>query len=78
MDSIITNKRFVKLMNVEGLGWIDLIKGNGYFYIIYNNNATQEQKDIINGLTSTSIYIYAFNHQSPGVWVEDIKRMINI
>lgn len=69
----VRNRKFLKLMKDAGLEKVLLCKGDGYYYITSDDDDTFS---IINSVMDTSIYVYAFNHQSPEQWVEDIKYLL--
>lgn len=69
----VRNRKFLKLMKDAGLEKVLLCKGPGYYYITSDDDDTY---GIINNVMDTSIYVYAFNQQTPEQWVEDIKLLL--
>lgn len=69
----VRDRKFLKLMKDAGLDKIILCKGDGYYWITSDDDATY---DIINSLAETTIYVNSFNQQTPEQWVEDIKHLL--
>ena len=69
----VRNRKFLKLMKDAGLDNIILCKGDGYYWITSDDDATY---NIIDSLPETTIYINSFNQQTPEQWVEDIKQLL--
>ena len=69
----IKSPRLRRLLKKEGLDDIYLLRCNGAFYVRSNNldldNALQE--------IGNEICVYAFNHQTPEQWLDDIKYIVN-
>lgn len=68
----VKNPKFLRLMKNAGLEGIELVKGDGYYYISSND----EKWDIIYSLPETDIYLNSFSQQSPEQWVEDIQSLL--
>ena len=73
-DRSVKNKKFLKLMKDAGLEKVLLCKGNGYYYITSDDDATWA---LIDSLSETTIYINSFNQQYPEQWVDDIKQLLS-
>ena len=69
----IKSPKLRKLLKKEGLDDIYLLRCNGAFYV-YSNN--MDLNDALQEI-GNEICVYAFNHQTPEQWLEDIKYMVN-
>lgn len=52
---------------------ISLVKGEGYFYLIPDNDKGLE---LIGSHPSTSIYVYKLNELTVEQWLEDVRAVI--
>jgi len=52
---------------------IELIKGEGYFYIISEDDETAEK---LASLYSTGIYTFALSHDSLEGWVNEVSELV--
>ena len=69
----IKSPKLRRLLKKEGLDDIYLLRCNGAFYVCSNN------LDLDNALQQigNEICVYAFNHQTPEQWLDDIKYIVN-
>ena len=51
-----------------------LVKGNGYFYVISNDDETSLK---LWSLYSTSIYVCHLNQQSLEDWLKDVQQIVS-
>ena len=68
----IKNLKLRALLEREGLGFLELEKGEGYFYIWSPNDAAA---NALVALPTTTILNNSFGQQSVEGWVEDIKSI---
>lgn len=68
----ITNLKLRALLERENLGFLELEKEEGYFYVWSPNEAAA---NALVALPSTIILNYSFGQQSIEGWVEDIKSI---
>lgn len=69
----VKNRKFLKLMQAAGLEKVLLCKGNGYYWITSDDDATYDK---IQTVKEQTIYVNSFNQQTPEQWVEDIKLLL--
>lgn len=72
-DKAVKNVKFRKLMKAAGFDKIELVKGQGYFYITSDDT---EMWKLIYNLPEINIYINSFNQMPPEDWVKEIERLI--
>ena len=68
----IRNKQLRRILEKDGLGFLELERGEGYFYI-WSDDPTA--KEILSRLPSTAIYTCYFDHLTVLDWVFEIKRI---
>ena len=68
----IKNLKLRVLLERENLGFLELEKGEGYFYVWSANEAAA---DALVALPSTAIMNNSFRQQSVESWVEDMKAI---
>jgi len=51
-----------------------LVKGNGYFYVIGNDDETSLK---LSSLYSTSIFVCHLNEQSLEDWLKDVQQIVS-
>ena len=61
----IRNTKLLNALDVAQMQNTWLIKGNGYFYVLHNNEPLD------------SIYVNSFNQLSIPEWVDEIKRIVS-
>ena len=73
MDRIITDKRLRKELDKRGYNTIQLVKGDGYFYWV-----DEDENDTHNLLLadSTSVYLCHYNQQTYLQWVDELEQLI--
>lgn len=69
----IKNRKLKEALKKEGLGNINLEKGDRYFWIWSND---EEMNLKITSLYSNSILVNSFKDQSIENWVKDIKELL--
>lgn len=69
----ITDKRLRKLLDGAGYSDVHLIKGNGYLYVVADDD---QHSDWLSAFGSTSIYCNSYNQQTPEEWFHDIILML--
>lgn len=73
--SFFTLKAINKIINTR-FPFVELVKGEGYFYVSPNDRATEKYRLFIAGLFTTSIGVYTLNEYTPERWLEAVATIL--
>lgn len=68
----IKNFELARQLQKAGIGFLELERGNGYFYVRSDNTYAS---NVLMGLPSTSIPVCFFKQQTIEAWVNDIREI---
>ena len=71
----VKNTKLRKMLDKAGYPDIELVKGDGYFYVYSNDFGSEHEKWLRN--VDTDIFVNSFNQQSVEQWFDDIMSIIN-
>lgn len=75
MARAVKNAKLRKMLDKAGYQDIDLVKGDGYFYVVSNDIGSDHEKWLM--VVDTDIYINSFNQMSVEEWFNEIMNIIN-